>query len=320
VSLPYTSLAQEFETLLQDHRAVTILSHLNPDPDAIGTALGIYLWLKEQGKRVEVVNKTVDIPRNLDFLPSFSKIKSKIDFDDSLIIACDSGSLDRLGFDLTGRTIVNIDHHPTNTHFGTLNIVDANAVASSEVAYYLLTPLRTLSAESATAFYAALVSDTRNFTTKNMRRSVFDLAGSLVDRGVNISYVTSHMLHRRSLASLRILGAAIDSLELVRDARVAVMTIGHDDRLKWGAKGSDLDGIVDYARSLVTVQVAVMIVKREEDIKVSLRSKGVDVARIAQRFGGGGHRVAAGFEMQGVESAFLRRAILDAIDEEELLL
>jgi phosphoesterase RecJ-like protein len=320
VSLPYASLAKEFEALLAGHNAVTVLSHVNPDPDAIGTALGIYLWLKEQGKRVEVANMTVDVPRNLDFLPGFSKIKSKIDFEDSLIIACDSGSLDRLGFDLSGRTIVNIDHHPTNTRFGELNVVNADAVASSEVAYHLLTPLQPLSAKSATAFYAALVSDTRNFTTNNMRRSVFDLAGALVDRGVNISHVTSHMLHRRSLASLRILGVAIDSLELVRDARVAIMTVHRDDRLKWGAKGSDLDGIVDYARSLVTVQVAVMLVERKEDIKVSLRSKGVDVARIAQHFGGGGHRAAAGFEVRGMESDSLRVAILNAIDEEELLL
>jgi phosphoesterase RecJ-like protein len=319
VSLPYPSLAKEFEALLGGHRAVTVLSHVNPDPDAIGTALGIYLWLKEQGKRVEVANMTADIPLNLDFLPSFSKIKAKMDFEDSLIIACDSGSIDRLGFDLKGRTIVNIDHHPTNTHFGALNIVNSEAVASSEVAYHLLTPLRPLSAESATAFYAALVSDTRNFTTNNMRRPVFDLAGSLVDRGVNISHVTSQMLHRRSLASLRILGVAIDSLELVRDARVAVMTVSREDRLKWGARGSDLDGIVDYARSLVTVQVAVMLVERKEDIKVSLRSKGLDVARIAQHFGGGGHRAAAGFEVQGMDCISLTAAIMNAIDEEELL-
>jgi len=319
VSLPYAHLAEEFNRLLSEHRTVTILSHINPDPDAIGTALGIYLWLKAQGIRVEVANATIDIPRNLDFLPAFAKIKSHIDFDDSLIIACDSGSVDRLGFDVNGRTIVNIDHHPTNTQYGTLNIVNPEAVSSSEVAYHLLSSLYELSAQSATAFYAALVSDTRNFTTSNMRREVFGLASALVDRGVDVPHVTSQMLHRRSLASLRILGSAIDSLELVRDARVAIMTVRRDDRLRWGARGSDLDGIVDYARSLVTVQIAVMLVERKEDIKVSLRSKGLDVARIAQHFGGGGHRAAAGFEMRDTDLAACERAILDAIDYEEIL-
>jgi phosphoesterase RecJ-like protein len=319
VSLPYPKYSEAFGRLLTGHPTVTILSHVNPDPDAIGTSLGIYLWLREQGIRVEVVNQTADIPSNLDFLPAFSKIKTRIEFDDSLIIACDSGSIDRLGFDLEGRTIVNIDHHPTNTLFGTLNIVNTDAVASAEVAYHLLTPLRLLSPQSATAFYVALVSDTRNFTTSNMCRSVLDLASALVDLGVDIPQVTSQILHRRSLASLRILGSAIDSLELVRDARVAIMTVRREERLKWGAKGSDLDGIVDYARSLATVQIAVMLVERKEDIKVSVRSKGADVSRIAQIFGGGGHRVAAGFEVRGMESAALKAAILETIDQERIL-
>jgi len=319
VSTSYQNYAEAFRQLLEAQRSVTILSHINPDPDAIGTALGIYLWLKEQGVRVEVVNKTVDIPRNLDFLPAFAKIKHRIEFEDALIIACDSGSIDRLGFDVTGRTIVNIDHHPTNTLFGTLNIVDSEAVASSEIAYYLLSQLSPISAQSATAFYAALVSDTRNFTTSNMRRSVFDLAAALVDRGVEISHVTTQMLHRRSLASLRILGSAIDSLELVRDARVAIMTVPRDERLKWGAKGSDLDGIVDYARSLVTVQIAVMLVERKADIKVSLRSKRIDISSIARYFGGGGHRAAAGFEIRETDTDAVKKQILEVMDQKGIL-
>ena len=320
MTISYPEQVDAFKRLLAQHRTITILSHVNPDPDAIGTALGIYHWLKEQGKRVEIANATVDIPRNLDFLLAFSKIKSKIDFDDSLIIACDSGSIDRLGFDLSGRVIVNLDHHLTNTHYGTLNIVDPEAVASSEVAWHLLSPLKEVSQESATAFYVALISDTRNFTTGNMHQGVFDLAEKLVSRGVNVPEVTRQMLHRRSLASLRILGVAIDSLELVRDAQVAFMTIRRDDRLRWGARGSDLDGIVDYGRSLVTVQIAVMLVERKNDVKVSLRSKGIDVVPIARHFGGGGHRMAAGFEVQEMEVETLREAILNAIKEEGILL
>jgi len=168
MALSYPELAEQFSRLVAAHRGVTILSHTNPDPDAIGTSLGIYLWLKEQGIRVEIANADPDLPRNLDFLSGFSKIKSKIDFEDSLIIACDSGSLDRLGFDLSGRRIVNLDHHHTNTQYGTLNIVDPDAVSSSEIAYRLLSPLRPFSGPSATALYAALVSDTRNFTTGNI--------------------------------------------------------------------------------------------------------------------------------------------------------
>ena len=317
MSIPYPEHAQSLKRLLDAHRAVTLISHVQPDADAIGTSLGIYHWLKAQGHRVEVVNASEDVPVYLDFLPAFSKIKTRMDFDDSLIIACDCGSVDRLGLDVSGRTIVNIDHHPTNTRFGALNVVCADAAASSEVAYRLLSILAPVSSQSATAFYAALVGDTRHFTTATMRREVLVLAADLVERGVDIGHVAAQMTQRRSLAALRMLGAAIGSLELVRDARVALVQIDRDTQHRWGARSSDLEGIVEEIRSLATVQIAVMLVERDEQIKVSLRSKGADVARIAKHFGGGGHRAAAGFEVAGSDMGAVREAILERIDREE---
>ena len=309
----YRQLSKTFDALLNGYERITIISHIHPDADAIGTALGVYHWLRERGRRVEVANASADVPRYLDFLPGFGKIKTRIDFDDSLIISCDCGSIDRLGFDLEGRTIVNIDHHASTVPFGTLNVVDSKAVASAEVAYYLLTDLHPLSAQSATAFYAALVSDTRNFTTGNMNAGVFALAQELVGYGVNIPEVTRQMLHRRSLASLRILGEAIASLELVDNAQIAIMTVRREDRLRWGARISDLDGIVDYGRSLVTVRIALMLAEYDGYIKVSLRSKGLDVLRIARHFGGGGHREAAGFEVEGGTIEQVRTDVLTYI-------
>ena len=310
--------ATMFKQLLQQYRKITILSHVNPDPDAIGTALGVYDCLKKQQFQVEVVNVTEHIPRYLDFLPHFGKIKQKIDFADSLVIACDCGSLDRLGFALKGREIVNIDHHATNSRYGILNIVDTEAVSSSEVAFDLLEKLYPISRESAIAFYAALVSDTRNFTTNNMSRSVFEFAAKLVTFGVDIAEVTQKMLHRRSLASLRILGVAIDSLELREDARIAILKISQEDLKRTGAKMSDLDGVVDYAKSLATVEVALMLVERERDIKVSLRSKERDIGPIASYFGGGGHVHAGGFEKEG-EMQLLTDEIIEEIRKRGVL-
>jgi len=310
--------ATMFKQLLQQYRKITILSHVNPDPDAIGTALGVYDCLKKQQFQVEVVNVTEHIPRYLDFLPHFGKIKQKIDFADSLVIACDCGSLDRLGFALKGREIVNIDHHATNSRYGILNIVDTEAVSSSEVAFDLLEKLYPISRESAIAFYAALVSDTRNFTTSNMSRSVFEFAAKLVALGVDIAEVTQKMLHRRSLASLRILGVAIDSLELREDARIAILKISQEDLKRTGAKMSDLDGVVDYAKSLATVEVALMLVERELDIKVSLRSKERDIGPIASYFGGGGHVHAGGFEKEG-EMQLLTDEIIEEIRKRGVL-
>ncbi len=316
----YQTGSEAFAALLARYERVTILSHIQPDADAIGTALGVYHWLKEQGKRVEVVNASSPMPLHLDFLPGYAKVKQHIDHDDGLVITCDCGSYDRLGFDLEGRTIVNIDHHITNTRFGTLNLVDTDAVASAQIAYGILKELHPISSQSAVAFYAALVSDTRNFTTGNMHAGIFALAQELVTCGVNVPDVTRHMLHRRSLSSLRILGRAIDSLELLRNGQVAVMSLSRDEQMRWGAENSDMDGVVDYARSLVTVRLAILLVEHEDHMKVSLRSKGIDVSRIARHFGGGGHREAAGYETPGMISfEAVRSQLLEEIDRSGVL-
>jgi phosphoesterase RecJ-like protein len=311
--------AHDFQALLQKHRQITVLSHINPDPDAIGTALGVYSWLKEQNYQAEVVNFSEDIPHFLDFLPYFSKIKRKMDFEDSLIITCDCGSIDRVGFVTKERTIINIDHHLTNQQFGLLNIVDPRAVSSSQVAYALLKSLSPISQQSATAFYAALVSDTRNFTTSNMHQGIFDLASELVSLGVDMIEVSQKMLHRRSLASLRGLGVALGSLDLREDAQIAILTMSREDMHKTGARISDLDGVVDYAKSLTTVEVAVMLQERENGIKVSLRSKTVDISGVTTFFGGGGHSAAGGFEIKDIALDQLSSRIVEEIKKRGLI-
>ncbi len=310
---------KRFLKLLESHRGVTLLSHVHPDPDAIGTALGIAAILKRQGIRVEVANATEDLPRQVDFLAGFERIKKKIDFSDSMIIACDCGSLDRLGFDLTGRTIVNIDHHPSNTFYGDLNLVRDRAVSSSEVAYRFFEGLYPVPPEAAEAFYAALISDTRYFTVGNVTAESFEVAKELIALGVDPSGVAQKMLHRRSLASLRVLGKALESLRLYLDGRVGVMVVTREDLAWSGARESDLDGLVDYARSLITVEVAILLVEREKSVKVSLRSKGADVMRLAQEFGGGGHLEAAGFETTEYGMEDLLEKLLKKIKEEGVI-
>ena len=285
----------EVKQLIKEAESVTILSHLNPDPDAIGTALGIYNLLKASKKRrVEVVNASSELPRYLDFLSGFEKVKTKIDYDNSLVIACDCGSIERLWFDLEGRKILNIDHHRSNDRYGTLNVVFPDYASSSQVAYELFRKQYEVSVESAECFYAVLLSDTRYFTTSSVTARVFDVAREMVEIGVDPAKVAYHFTQRRSLASFRILQRALNSLKLYSDARIAVLTVTREDIAQTGATVPDMDGIVDYARSLVTVEVAVFVMELKEGIRVSLRSEGVDVNAIAAAFGGGGHKVAAG--------------------------
>jgi len=288
----------EVQKKLSEARNITILTHLNPDADTIGTGLGIYnLLLKDKTKRVEIVNASKMLPLHLDFLSGFEKIKHKMDFEESLIISCDCGSIDRLGFTLENRSIINIDHHQSNEQYGEINVVIPEYASASQVAFMLLREIYEINAESASCFYAALLSDTRYFTTSSVNQKVFDAARDLVELGADPATIAYNFTQRRSLSSLRILHRALGSLELKCDARVATLFVTKEDIAATGAKMPDMEGIVDYARSLKTVEVALFAMELEGEIRISLRSKGADVSRVAAVFGGGGHKVAAGWTL-----------------------
>ena len=290
---------EEVKAKIQGADSVTILSHLNPDADALGTALGIYSLLKkDKTKRVEVVNGSKALPRHLDFLPGFDKIKHQIEYENALIISCDCGSIDRLGFDLNGRDILNIDHHQSNMLYGSVNIVLPDYASSSQVAFELFKKLYSIDAETATCFYTALLSDTRYFTTTSVNKEVFNVAQALVDAGAKPDVIAYNFTQRRPLSSLRILEKALNSLTLHGEAKVAVLMVTKEDMEATGATVPDMEGIVDYARSLATVEIALFAMELDDGIRISLRSKSVDVSQVASAFGGGGHKVAAGFTMK----------------------
>lgn len=291
-NLPYT----EVKSKIDSTGSITILSHLNPDADTLGTALGIYALLsKDKRLKVEVVNASNALPLHLNFLPNFKKIKHHMDYTDSLIISCDCGSIDRLGFDLTGRDIINIDHHHSSTYYGSINVVIADHASASQVAFELFKEFYPIEADAATCFYTALLSDTRYFTTTSVNEEVFNVAKSLVEAGAVPDEIAYHLTQRRPLSSLRILEKALASLSLYKEAKIATLMVTKEDIEAAGATVPDMEGIVDYARSLVTVEVALFAMELDDGIRISLRSEKVDVSKVAMVFGGGGHKVAAGF-------------------------
>jgi len=290
---------EEVKDKIEQAVAITILSHLNPDADALGTALGIYAILtQDKTKRIEVVNASTALPMYLDFLPNFKKIKHQIDYTDSLIISCDCGSVDRLGFDLEGRDILNIDHHHSNTLYGSINVVIPEYASSSQVAFRLFKKMYLMTSEAATCFYTALLSDTRYFTTTSVNEEVFHVAKELVNLGAKPSKISKNFTQRRPLSALRVLEKALSSLVLRKDAKIAILMVTKEDIEDSGATVPDMEGIVDYAKSLITVDIAIFAMELEDGIRISLRSKEVDVSQLALAFGGGGHKVAVGFTMK----------------------
>ena len=312
-------MIEAVKKLIDKHEKITVVTHINPDADTLGTGLGIYGLLKAYGKQVEVVNQDKELPKYLDFLPHFSKIKKQIDFTDSLVITCDAGSIDRLGFCLDDKTIINIDHHQSNTKYGTVNIVDAQSVSASQVAYRLFKNDFTIDRAVSTCFYTALLSDTQYFTTNNVSKDVFSVAEELMAYGIDIQQVVSNIKQRRSLASLRILGVTIETLRLEEDGTLAMMFASQQKMLESGANMVDIQGIVEHAISLSTVRIAVVLIEKRNSIRVSMRSKSIDISELAIAFGGGGHQNAAGFEVKDESIETLLKKIKKEIKKRGLL-
>ena len=289
---------QKTKELIESYKYITILTHIDPDSDTIGTGLGIYSLLKQNtNKRVEIVNVSKDLPNYLDFLRYFDKFKKKMDFANSLIISVDSASSDRLGVDIANRDVLNIDHHKSNTNYGSVNIVVPQYASASMVAFELFDEIYSISKDSAQAFYTALVSDSQFFTTSSVDETAFAYASKLMDLGADNLKVAYNLKMRKSLASVRILQKALASLQLRIEAKVATMQITQEDIKACDALMPDMDPIVDYGRDIACVEISVLAIELENHTKVSLRSKNVDISTIAKNFGGGGHTNASGFEV-----------------------
>jgi phosphoesterase RecJ-like protein len=312
-------LIEKFKALLNKYDKVTVLTHCSPDGDTLGTGLGIYLILKNTGKQVEICNIDKKFSKDLEFLPHFAKIKSQIDFDNSLIITCDSGSIDLLGFDLSLREIINIDHHKSNTNYGALNVVDSTCASASMVAYQLLKNDFKMTKDVATCFYVALLTDTQNFITLNVNKNVFIVASELIALGINLFEVNKNLTQRKSLSSFKVLSATLDTLDLCEEAQLATMVLSQNILNKTGARLSDTVGLIDYGIALVTVKIAILVIEFPNYLKVSFRSDGADVSSLAVHFGGGGHLMASGFKSNELDIDLVLKKIKKEIKKRGLI-
>ena len=309
----YKKSYEEFRKYLNRYRRVTIISHQRPDGDTIGSALALYNSLKCEGISSELV--CVDSPPvKFNFLKGFERFKKSISYKDSLIITLDCAEPKRFVFDVSNRELINIDHHISNTMFGDLNIVEKE-VSTSVVLYKLLKEGFCINADVANALYTGLVSDSQNFTTSLTTKESFIIASELLEKGASLQEVVNRVNRYNSLAHIRVLGRAIDSLRLYIDGEVAIMQITKDDIKATGATFGDIDGVIDSAISLATVDIAVLIVEYEDFLKVSLRSKNANVSKLASLFGGGGHKNASGFEVKDVKIEELKYDILDKLKD-----
>ncbi|GAE87520.1 3'-to-5' oligoribonuclease A [Acetivibrio straminisolvens JCM 21531] len=218
-----------------------------------------------------------------------------------MVIALDTGDMERLGkraaiFNDAGIT-VNIDHHPTNTQFGQVNLVNTDSAAVGEMIYRLIEMMGiNIDKDMATCLYVAIATDTGGFRYSNTTPVTHRITADLINNGVDVSYISQTVFETVSLPKVKLMGKAIENLELFENGKLAIIKITDDLLKSVGAKEEDCDGIVNIGRNIEGVEVAVVIRQRAGgELKINFRSKNyVDVSVIANRHSGGGHKRAAG--------------------------
>src|SRR6266403_2726184 len=287
---------------IEQRERFLLTSHARPDGDAVGSALACCQILHSMGKEADVVLRD-GVPRVYRPLPFADRVvqteRANGDYEAAIILECDSIQRTRL-LGLESRFLINIDHHLSGCPFAHVNWIDPKAVATAEMVYRLAREAGVkISPEIATCLYTAVLTDTGSFMFEGTNEHTFELAGELVLAGADPALCARHVYFGHSTAKMRLLGAALSVLQ--REGPLAWIWVTQEQMQRFGAREEDCEGLVNYALSMADVQVAIFFRELpDQRYRVSLRSKGeVNVSRVAEHFGGGGHKCASGCSVEG---------------------
>jgi phosphoesterase RecJ-like protein len=297
---------------IEQRNRFLLTSHARPDGDAVGSALACCQILRSLGKEAEVVLRD-GVPRIYQPLPFADEVIQADwvngNYEAAIILECDSVQRTRLD-GLENSFLINIDHHLSGWPFADVNWIDPDAVATAEMVFRLARAVDAkISPEVATCLYTALLTDTGSFMFAGTNEHTFMLARELVRAGADPVYCARSVYFAHSTAKLRLLGAALSNLQ--REGPLALIWVTQEDLARCEAKEEDCEGLVNYALSIQDAEVAAFLRELPDGrYRVSLRSKGaLNVAAIAERFGGGGHACASGCSLDGPLSTAIARVV-----------
>jgi phosphoesterase RecJ-like protein len=297
---------------LRDHDRFLVVTHENPDGDALGSMLATTLALRQLGKDTEMLLLgEAPLPGEYHFLQLDGLLREPPgDAADRVLVAVDCAKADRIGLGyaalLAGAPLaVDIDHHHDNTRFGTVNLIVAKASSTGEVLRDVFGELDVeLTPEIAEPLYVALVTDTGRFQYSNTTPKSLRLAAELVEAGADVHAVFQEVYESVQFAKLKLLARALERAKVLEGGRIVVSFLLRNDFSEVGAAEPYSEGIIDYLRAVEGAELAVLIREPPRDSgptrRVSLRASidELDVSQIARGFGGGGHPQAAGFSSE----------------------
>ncbi len=292
----------KLDDIIKSSKKILLLSHVNPDGDTLGSMCAAYDMIYSQFKKKADMLVVSNIPYNYQFLPNINLAQRYLDqslvYD--LVIALDIAAIDRAKegrhfFD-KAKFKINIDHHKTNPSYGDINIINPNASSCGEVLFELFKNNSwKITLDTAICLYTAIMTDTGNFRFENTSSSALRAAAELVDIGVNPNKIYKLCYENKSKNLVMFQNYCVNKAEFLNDNKIAYTTVYKKDLEKFKAGDDYTDGIAETLRAIDSTEVSFVLKEVEaKTTKISMRSKKIDVAKICEKFGGGGHTFAAG--------------------------
>jgi len=327
-------IPERIVALVKNATHVVLAAHVHPDGDALGSLFGFADILESQGKKVF---RYLDAPVShlYNFLPTIDLANTDLDAaiqfaeqaqaagNSVVAVALDCGDAERLGESkeklLTISPFIVIDHHRGHRDFGDHLWLESGCSSTGEMVYELALAIgATVSVDAAFCLYVAMVTDTGSFRYESTSPRTMRIAADLLEIGVRPDEVAEKVYDNYTLARLRLMELVLATLVVHADERIALISVNETMFEQSGASSDDVEGFINYPRSLSSVQVAGFIKETKKgSVSVSLRAKGeVDVAAVAAGFGGGGHKNAAGFRFSDKSVADVQTLVLDALTQE----
>lgn len=313
---------QKVISVLKEKQKFLICSHAHPDGDGIGSSLAMGRALKMMGKSVLIYNQD-GVPFSLNFLSGAGELVNTVPSDEKFdaTIMIDCAQTERAGkhfpSEVNRGVLVCIDHHITRSEEADIICQDANAASAGEVIYNILQRMNVkIDPSIATQILTTIIVDTGFFRYSNTTSLVLARASELVEKGADTWLVCKNMEERNPPTQLKLLSKALDTIEYILNGKVAVMSLTNQMFAEAGANVEDAEDFINFPRSIDGVEVAVLIrEKNSKEFKISFRSKDtVDVAALANTFEGGGHKHAAGCNLNGSYGE-VRQTIISALSK-----
>jgi bifunctional oligoribonuclease and PAP phosphatase NrnA len=306
-----------------ESKRIGISFHNSPDGDSIGSSLALMLGLMKLNKDVYILcnDKIPEVYNFLPYIKNLTNASNIIKDGTDCIVVLDCGSYDRISVDLNNfvksYNLINVDHHLTNQVYGDINLIDTHASAVGELVYSILKELSVdIDEKISLCLYTSIVTDTGGFKYSNTTTDTHNIIGELIKTGIDFSEIHRLIFENKKYERVKLYGSVINSLYLTCNDRICVMKLTSEILSNFSNKASDTSDIISIGMEIDTVEVAILLKEMPEGVKISLRSKSiVDVRKIAELFGGGGHTRAAGLSIDKSLNE-VEKIIINAIENE----